>query len=100
MSNDGTDYRAMRLDSVTELEKFSRYDPHRYNLFLGELNDRIERMPIGGELRASDYLPARQYELFVKLCCWICFVKKNMTDEKVIYEMLDDYSGIRKVNRK
>ncbi|MCR5139482.1 MAG: hypothetical protein K6B45_04890 [Bacteroidaceae bacterium] len=101
------DFRSFALNSPSELEVFIRFDSTRFVEFTCMLNARLEALPLGGTLLVTDCtsLP-RQYNLVVKWLCWRAFLSKHSyakMDKKerrkaVVYEMLPDCSGIKKMN--
>lgn len=96
-----TDFRQYRLNRISDLDIFIRYDRDRYLIFLRQLNDRLDSLPIGSTLKARDYVKPKQYNLFTKLCCLHCTLSRmsGNNSRPYIYDMLPDYSGIKKVAR-
>lgn len=106
-SNLMPDFRSFALNSPSELEVFIKFDSPRFVEFTGMLNARLDALPTGGTLLVTDCTSLqRQYNLVVKWFCWRAFLSKHTfskMDKKerrkaVVYEMLPDYSGIKKIN--
>ena len=96
------DFRQYKLNSLSDFELFIRYDAPRYAEFTGMLNARLDTLPVGGTLLVSECtsLP-KQYNLIVKWFCWRAFISHHVKPDKkdsraVRFDMLPDYSGIRK----
>ena len=96
-----TDFRKYRLERISDLERFIKYDRERYLAYNARLQDTLDRLPTGRTLTARDYALPRQYDLFTKLCCLRCFISRMPAnnDKPFTFEMLPDYSGIKKVAR-
>lgn len=95
------DFTKYRLDKVSDLEPFIKYDRSRYLDFNYVLVQRLKSLHNGEVLSVYSY-PPRQYNLFVKLCCWLSFLTRNFNLEErgYYFEMLPDCSGCRKITVK
>lgn len=100
-SKESSDLSAYRLERISDLEVFIRYDKERYLAFLRRLNETLDALPMGATLTAAEFCPRKQWNLFVKLCCLLSFISKLPSNARHGYtlELSRDYTAITKTGR-
>lgn len=102
------DFRTYQLNSPSEFELFIKFDRTRFVEFTGMLNAKLEALPVGETLLVTSCTSSpRQFNLVVKWFCWRSFLSHHVFSSlerkerrnAVIYDMLPDFSGIRKLMR-
>ena len=100
------DLSQFALNSLADFEPFIRFDCPRFMEFTRMLNAKLDALPVGDTLSVAECTSMpRQYNLIVKWFCWRVFLSRHTLagmDKKerrkaVVYEMLPDYSGIKKL---
>lgn len=94
------DFSEYKLEKVSELEEFIKFDKERYLAFVARLNKAIDELPIGHTLKAVNFVKPQQYKIFVKICCWLCTVSHMNRTNPYYLEMTRIYDGITKKGRK
>lgn len=103
MSETKFDFRAARMDKLSDLDPYITADFERFSAFRRVIDGKLAELPMGGVLRAVDIVRPDSYDVFTKLCCMHVWISENKVwhgwqDWK--YRMLPDYSGITKIKAK